>query len=74
MRTSSYIEGAKDSETDKLLHDLFDYYEAHYESEYNKDFQSDDEMSFSYTFHPPYNEIVNNTWHINRKDFEVKQR
>ena len=20
------------------------------------------------------NEIVNNTWHINRKDFEVKQR
>lgn len=52
----AYIEGAKNSETDKLLHDLFDYYETHYESEYTKDFQSDDEMSFSYTFHPPYNE------------------
>lgn len=52
----AYIESAKDSETDKLLHDLFDYYEAHYESEYNKGFQSDDEPSFSYTYHPPYNE------------------
>ena len=52
----AYIESAKDSETDKLLHDLFDYYEAHYESEYNKGFQSDDEPSFSYPYHPPYNE------------------
>lgn len=52
----AYIEGAKNSETDKLLHDLFDYYETHYESEYTKDFQSDDEMPFSYTFYPPYNE------------------
>lgn len=34
----AYIEGAKNSETDKLLHDLFDYYETHYESEYTKDF------------------------------------
>lgn len=52
----AYIESAKDSETDKLLHDLFDYYEAHYESEYNKGFHSDDEPSFSYPYHPPYNE------------------
>ena len=41
-------------------------------------------MSFGYFifryFHRQFaveyiqNEIVNNTWHINRKDFEVKQR
>lgn len=52
----AYIEAAKESDVNKLLQDLFDYYEEHFESEYNKDYQSDDELLFSYTYHPPYND------------------
>ncbi len=52
----SYIKYAKESEKNKLLHDLFDYYERHYESEYNKDFRLDDETLLPYTYRPPYNE------------------
>lgn len=50
----AYIESAKEADANKLLQDLFDYYEEHFESEYNKDYQSDDEPLFSYTYHPPY--------------------
>ena len=52
----AYIETANDSEINKLLLDLFNYYEAHYESEYNKDFQPNNAFSFSHTYYPPYNE------------------
>lgn len=51
----AYIESAKEADANKLLQDLFDYYEEHFESEYNKDYQSDDEPLFSYTYRPPYN-------------------
>lgn len=52
----AYIESAKEADANKLLQDLFDYYEEHFESEYNKDYQSDDEPLFSYTYRPPYND------------------